>query len=65
MTDSAKLLAEIDGFLARSGMAETTFGAKAANNSKLVGRLRSGGSVSLETAARIREFMARGNSQRA
>lgn len=38
-------------------MSETTFGAKAVNNSKLVARLRAGGSVSLETATRIRGFL--------
>ncbi len=58
MTDSAKLLAEIRAFLGEAGMADTTFGARAVSNSKLVARLENGGSVSLETAAKVRAFIA-------
>lgn len=51
------LLTEIDAFLARQGMKATTFGRMAVNDGKLVGRLRNGGTVSLETAAKIRGFI--------
>lgn len=57
MTDSRTLLAEIDAFLAAKGMAPSTFGMKVLNNSKLIDRLRAGGSVRLETAEKIREFI--------
>lgn len=57
MDDSQTLLAAIDGFLGRSGMAATTFGVKAVNNSKLVARLRAGSSVRLNTAEQIRAFI--------
>jgi hypothetical protein len=51
------LLSDIDCFLARTGMKATTFGRRAVNDGKLVRRLRGHGTVSLETAAKIQEFM--------
>lgn len=59
-----KLLTEIESFLSRHEMAETTFGVYAAHNSRLVKRLRAGGDVTTGTADRIREFM-RGTDKRA
>lgn len=40
--DTPSLLIEIEAFLAASGMGETYFGKKAANDSGLVARLRAG-----------------------
>lgn len=51
------LLTEIDAFLVRSGMAESTFGQKAVREWRLVPRLRQGGDVTTRTAERIRSFM--------
>lgn len=60
------LLKEIDAFLRASGMGEAYFGALAANNSKLVGRLRKGGSIQIETLERVRNFIrTHGGRQRA
>lgn len=52
------LLEEIDSFLARTGMAETTFGKKALNDGKAIGRLRNGGRMWPETVEKLRGFMA-------
>ena len=51
------LIAEIEAFCRRSGIAESTFGRQAVNDGKLCVRLRNGKDVTLETAARIRAFM--------
>lgn len=58
MNHTDQLLNEIEAFLGRTGMAATTFGQKAILNSKLVDRLRKGGTVTLQTAETIRDFMA-------
>lgn len=52
------LLQEISSFCRDSGMAETTFGRRAVNDGKFVARLRFGGRVTTQTAARIREFIS-------
>lgn len=51
------LLTEIDKFLERSGMAESTLGQKAIREWRVVQRLRDGGDVTTRTAQRLREFM--------
>jgi hypothetical protein len=51
------LLAEIEAFCRRGGIAESTFGRQAVNDGKLCVRLRNGKDVTLETAAKIRAFM--------
>jgi hypothetical protein len=53
-----QLLSEINECLRESRMGEAYFGQVAVGNSKLVSRLRRGKSVQLNTAARVREFMA-------
>lgn len=58
MSDTEKLLHDIDAFLRETGMAPSTFGRKAVNDGKLVDRLNTGGSVTLRTASRIRAFLA-------
>jgi len=52
------LLSEIRDFLAETGMGRSYFGKRATGNSELVQRLEAGGSVTLVTAAKVREFMA-------
>lgn len=55
---SVQLLSEIEAFLAEFGIGEHRFGILAANNGRLVERLRSGGRVWPETEDRVRKFMA-------
>src|SRR5690242_1867373 len=52
-----QLLNEIADYCRRVGMAESTFGRRAVNDGKLVGRLRIGGRVTMETVERVRAFM--------
>lgn len=58
MNAVAALLAEIDAFLARHGMAETRFGRDAMNDAHFVSRLRKGGSTTLRTVEKLNCFMA-------
>ena len=58
MTPEMRLLSEIQAFCARSGMAETTFGQRAVHQWRLVDHLKSGTTVTLTTAERVREFIA-------
>ena len=70
MNAQQTLLAEIEAFLLVSGMAPGSFGHATVNDGKFVGRLRRGGSVTLDTAERIRKYIAensvalRGKKQR-
>lgn len=52
------LLAEIEKFLTWSGMRPGTFGNYTVRDGKLVQRLRTGGTVTLETATKIRNYIA-------
>lgn len=58
MTTPKQLLSDIDRFLHRSGLAETTFGLRAVNDGKFVSGLRKGRRVWPETEARVRDFIA-------
>lgn len=58
MQQTSPLLQDIDRFLAVSRMKETTFGRKAVNDGKLVGRLRAGGDVTTRVENKIRSFIA-------
>ena len=51
------LLSEIDSFLNTSGMAESTFGRKVANDGKLVARLRNGKGITTKTVEKVRNFI--------
>ena len=51
------LLAEIEAFCRRTGIAESTFGRQAVNDGKLCVRLRNGKDVTLDTAAKIRGYI--------
>lgn len=57
MSMQADLLGEIDAFLARTGMAESTFGRLAVNDGKFVARIRGGGGLTLATMERVRGFI--------
>jgi len=57
MTDEQILLAEIDAFLAASGMAASTFGRRAMSHWKFVETLRAGRRCWPETIAKVRAFM--------
>lgn len=52
------LLAEIEAFLVRHGMAPTTFGLEVCNDAKLVSDLRAGRDMKLSMVDRVRAFMA-------
>ena len=52
------LLAEIESFLAWSGMGTSAFGHATVKDGKLLQRLRKGGRVTLETASKIRSYIA-------
>ncbi len=58
-------LREIQAFIAESGMAETTFGARAVNDGKLLDRLRTNGSVTTRTMHRVQQFIASQRTGRA
>jgi hypothetical protein len=57
MSETHQLLREIEAFIGDADMAPSTFGRKAVNDGKLVGRLRAGSTVTLENASRIRRFI--------
>ncbi len=57
MGQAKELIAEIEVFCRRTGIAESTFGRQAVNDGKFVVRLRSGGGVTKKTAARVRDFI--------
>lgn len=57
VSKSHSLLADIEAFLAATGMSESYFGKRAAGNSELVGRLRNNGRVWPETATKVRKFI--------
>jgi hypothetical protein len=62
MSISSDLLREIDAFVRRAGMAPTTFGRLAANDGKLVARLRSGKGITTRTVEKVQAYMrARGD----
>jgi hypothetical protein len=58
MMTKSELLKAIETFCADTGMAETTFGRKAVNDGKFVGRIREGGRVWPETIERVEAFIA-------
>jgi hypothetical protein len=57
MSEHEKLLCEIEAFLLRTHMGQTRFGVEAMGDRSLVTRLRSGKSVTLKSADRIRSYM--------
>jgi hypothetical protein len=57
--DHADLLAELDAFLNRHGLADSTFGLRATGDSHLLARIRAGRPLRRSTILRVRRFMAR------
>jgi hypothetical protein len=57
MTERQKLLADIEAFIEKAGLAASKFGVLTMNDPAFVGRLRSGGDVRTETAAKVRTFI--------
>ena len=58
VAQSKNLLSEIDAFLTETGMSPSYFGKRAANNGRLVERLRSGRRIWPDAETRVREFMS-------
>ncbi len=65
MSIPSELLREIDAFVRRAGMAPTTFGRLAANDGKLVARLRSGKGITTRTVEKVRAYMRDNGGDRA
>lgn len=57
MANDTTLRQEIDTFLARTGMAKSTFGRLAVNDGKFVDRIRAGSRCWPETAEKVCTFM--------
>ncbi|MBI3112900.1 MAG: hypothetical protein HYZ04_00115, partial [Rhodospirillales bacterium] len=57
MTIQSELLQEIQAFVRATGIAETTFGRLAANDGKLVARLRDGKGITTRTVEKIRAYL--------
>jgi len=57
MSIHSDLIEDIDGFLNANGMAETTFGKLAANDGKLLARIRSGKGVTTGTVEKLKAFI--------
>ena len=53
-----RLVEEIEDFCQRFGIAESTFGNRAVNDGKFIGRLRNGGRVTTATIDKARAYMA-------
>jgi hypothetical protein len=57
--DNDELLRELDAFLDRYGIADSTFGIRAVGDSHLVQRIRDSRPIRRSTILKIRKFMAR------
>jgi hypothetical protein len=57
MTEHADLIARIETYCRRVEIAESTFGRRAVNDGKFVGRLRDGKRVTTRTISRIEKFL--------
>ena len=57
MSEREKLIAEIDRFVARTGVAESRLGMEAVGNPSFVLRLRKGKRIWLDTADKVRTYM--------
>ena len=56
-SEREQLLADIERFLAVTGISRTRFGWEAAGNRNLLQRLQSGSNIKLSTVDRIRSYM--------
>jgi len=57
MDTRARLIDEIEAFCRHKGIAESTFGVRAVNDGKFVGRLRNGGRITTDTIDKVHAFM--------
>jgi hypothetical protein len=57
MDTRARLIDEIEIFCRHEGIAESTFGVRAVNDGKFVGRLRNGGRITTDTIDKVHAFM--------
>lgn len=53
-----EIISEIEGYAARAGLSPATVTSRAVSNSRLYERMKAGGSCSLKTAGRLRDYMA-------
>lgn len=58
MSTVKSLIAEIEAFCRDAGIAEPTFGTRAAKDGKFVNRLRGGGGVTLRTVEKVQAYIA-------
>lgn len=56
--DNDSIIREVEGFIAKTGMAESTLGRKALNDGKAIARLREGKRMWPETIEKLRAFIA-------
>jgi hypothetical protein len=64
MSNISDIVAEFETFCREVGMAETTFGLKAVNNSRFFARLRRRGNASFVTIERARTFIQQERQRR-
>jgi hypothetical protein len=57
--DNDELLRELDSFLDRYGIADSTFGIRAVGDSHLVQRIRDSRPIRRSTILKVRKYMAR------
>lgn len=57
MNEIPAIVEAIERYCAKHGIADTTFGRMAVNDGKLVGRLRDGRTITLDTLTKIQTFM--------
>lgn len=55
--DKQTLLQDIERFLRLTGMGPSYFGKASCGNSELVRRLKTGGDVQMDTAAKVKRYM--------
>ena len=60
----SEILHEISSYCRVAGLAESTFGRRAVNDGKLVGRIRDGGRISAKTLDRIRGFITQNEPEK-
>ena len=58
MTALEQFQLEVESFLTKTGMAHTTFGTKAIGDAMFVQKLRQGRVPRIDTAEKVRDFMA-------
>ena len=59
MSTVTDLLTEIDAFISEAKIAETTFGRRAVNDGKFVGKLRTGAGITVATVDRVRAYITK------